>query len=273
LRHDEARHYVEAVVQAGAKAIIFTGGGEPLLHRDALDVIRHAAYLGLDVGLITNGLALTPDMSAELVRLCTWIRVSLDAGTATAYQATHGVSQFKKVIEQLHGLVGAKHQTAATCTVGVGYLTSRATVAGMESFLKVATELGVDYAQFRPYHGDLTDIRATLARLMAQYPIATASMQKYEHFADVEKRPYTACHGRYFATVIGADAHVYVCCHMRGKREYSLGDLRRESFDQIWARRHDLTIDFADCPLFCRADECNRLLFELQKPKTHVNFL
>jgi MoaA/NifB/PqqE/SkfB family radical SAM enzyme len=273
LRYEEARKYMRQIAVAGAKAVIFTGGGEPLLHPDAVRLMRHAFEDDLEVGLITNGLALTPAMSEELVSLCTWIRVSLDAGTAAMYRRTHGVNQFARVVANIGQLVQAKYQTPSPCTIGVGYLTGRETLAGMEAFLQVATDLGVDYAQFRPFHGDFTPVQTSVADLQTRYPIATWSAQKYEHFADLNKRPYTACHGRHFVTVIGADAHVYVCCHMRGKREYSLGDLRQASFEQIWARRYDLTIDFADCPFFCRADECNRLLFELQKPKTHVNFL
>lgn len=269
----EVQDYVQQLWDAGAKAVIFTGGGDPLVHRDAVDLMAFAKTLGLDVGLITNGLALTAKKSHRLVQICTWIRVSLDAGGPAMYKLTHGVDCFVSILDRVGELVAAKKATGSTCTIGLGYLTGPATLSGMETFLQHATALGVDYAQFRPFHGDLTDIRPAFEALQKRYPVATASLQKYAHFADADKRPYGECHGRHFTTVIGADANVYVCCHMRGNPKYALGNLREHTFAEIWARRHTVRIDFQDCPLFCRLDECNRLLNELIKPKTHLNFL
>jgi MoaA/NifB/PqqE/SkfB family radical SAM enzyme len=277
LTFDEAIVYLEDLCALGAKGVIFTGGGEPLLHPRALDVIRYAKLVcRMDVGLITNGLVLAahPELSEELVHLCTWIRISLDADGPEMYQATHGVNRYYAVVAAIAYLVTCKQEQAgAIATIGVGFLTGPATVGGMEGFLQVATELEVDYAQFRPFHGDDTDIRPEYERLKALYPVATASIQKYDHFDDAVKRPYTECHGRHFTTVIGADANVYVCCHMRGIAKYAIGNLRVAPLATVWAARHHVPIDFADCPLFCRADEFNRMLFELKKPKTHVNFL
>jgi MoaA/NifB/PqqE/SkfB family radical SAM enzyme len=273
---DEVKQFLDELRALKAKAIIFTGGGEPLLHTHALEAIRYARDLGFDVGLITNGLVLAahPELSEELVHLCTWIRISLDAAGPEMYQATHGVNRYYAVVAAIAYLVTCKQEQAgAIATIGVGFLTGPATIGGMEGFLQVATELEVDYAQFRPFHGDDTDIRPEYERLKVLYPVATASIQKYDHFEDVVTRPYTDCHGRHFTTVIGADANVYVCCHMRGLEKYVLGNLRDTCLSAVWERRHDVVIDFADCPLFCRADEFNRMLFELKKPKTHVNFL
>lgn len=269
--------YLDELKMVHAKAVIFTGGGEPLLHDDALDILQYAAARGFDIGLITNGLALATGPKSEwikdLVHLCTWIRVSLDADGPEMYRQTHGVNRYYAVVGVVEKLVEAKRRDNATCTLGLGFLTGADTISGMEGFLQNARTLGVDYAQFRPFHGDKTDIRILFEDLKERYPFATASIQKYAHFGDANPRPYTECHGRHFTTVIGADAEMYVCCHLRGKSGYSLGNLRKRPFAEVWEKRHNVAIKFSDCPLFCRNDENNRLLFELKKPKTHVNFL
>ena len=47
-------------------------------------------------------------------------------------------------------------------------------------------------------------------------------------------RNYQKCYGQQFAAVIAADARVYVCCHMRGFDKYCIGDLKKNTFKEIW---------------------------------------
>jgi pyrroloquinoline quinone biosynthesis protein E len=57
----------KAVQQTGAHHITLTGG-EPLLRKDALDVVDHACSLASSVTLITNGSHVGPDVAARLAR-------------------------------------------------------------------------------------------------------------------------------------------------------------------------------------------------------------
>lgn len=64
----------------GAKSVEITGGGNPLLYRDGKkninDLIRYAADLGLDIGIITNSERLNV-LNPDLYRFINWIRISL----------------------------------------------------------------------------------------------------------------------------------------------------------------------------------------------------
>ena len=46
----------------GAKAITFTGGGEPMIHKDFYEILVTSKKLGFDCGLITNGSIITRKM-------------------------------------------------------------------------------------------------------------------------------------------------------------------------------------------------------------------
>lgn len=277
---EEAEDYLKQVVDLGAKGLIFTGGGEPLVHFNFVNALTKAKELGLHIGLITNGLALASNNIYPILANCDWVRISLDAGNPEMYKKTHGmeIEAWTLVLENIEKLTFYKDILKSKCVIGLGYLTGKETVdyKEIEDFVKLAIKLGVDYAQFRPFHNDLTGIEEQLTNLTKNYGnIVTASYQKYSRFNDQNKRPYEKCYGCNFATTIGANGEMFVCCHMRGIEKYSLGSLRKETMVEIWKRRQAVfdKIDFKDCPLFCRCDEFNRLLSEIKKPKQHQEFL
>ncbi len=81
--------YLKQLVPLGLKSVILSGGGNPLLYRDGQadfnTLVEHIHGLGLEIGLITNGLPLvTVDGRAtwkgvklSTIDKCTWIRLSL----------------------------------------------------------------------------------------------------------------------------------------------------------------------------------------------------
>jgi radical SAM protein with 4Fe4S-binding SPASM domain len=268
----------------GAKAVIFSGGGEPLVNGATIRAILDAKYQGYDVGLITNGLALRPEFMVNLLHACTWIRISVDAGTAKLYEKTHGMDaqDFQQVLINIRTLVEQRKDTQESCDIGTAYLTGRIVPetldpTEMREFVRISRSVGADYCQFRPFHDDLTDPTEIIEEIRKDdWGITIApSEQKYRRMSDKVQRPYGKCYGVNFSTAIGADGYVYVCCHQTGKTKYRLGYLREERLSDIWSRRQEMfdTIDFKDCPPFCRCDEFNRVLWEIAKHKRHVNFL
>jgi hypothetical protein len=149
--------------------------------------------------------------------------------------------------------------------------------------------LGVDYLQFRPlqvhvdgsFKYDRKDITGEIERCMKESRTGfkvLCSQHKYEMMQDASfGRHYGICYGHQFATVIAADARMYLCCHMRGHSRYCLGDLRRNSFREIWnsrrRKRVAANIDFRDCVPLCRDNTFNQILWNIRQPREHVNFL
>ena len=268
----------------GAKAFTFTGGGEPLVNPDTIPALIEAKkrWLQGDFGFITNGLVLDNSSMMAILKNCVWVRISLDASDAEMYKETHGMPEksFERVLRNIDKLVNLKKEMKSKCTIGVGYLTRTSTLRGMESFTETMKGLGVDYVQFRPFHGDSTQITEQFQKCQ---DFATSSFSvlcsshKYEKIAQGWARPYDVCYGHSFAGVIGADAEVYLCCHMRGMSEFSFGNLREQSLEEIWnsdkRKKVIQSIDLTKCPPMCRCDTFNELLWEIRKPQEHVNFL
>ena len=107
LTYNEAIDYIDQLIDMGLQGIVFTGGGEPLCNPDTLRVVEYVFNKGIDIGFVTNGLALDEKNSSELVKCCTWIRISLDASTKETYKLTHGMDEncFEQVLENIGILV------------------------------------------------------------------------------------------------------------------------------------------------------------------------
>lgn len=96
----------ERVIHEGAReglaAVRLGVTGEPLLRPDLFDFIRIAKEAGLvDVMLITNGVALTPEVSARLIASgLTRLMVSVDAATESTYQRIRG-GRLSKVVDHI----------------------------------------------------------------------------------------------------------------------------------------------------------------------------
>ena len=60
-----AERIIDELGEAGVRALIFTGGGEPLCHPDTPDMVTRARARGMDVGFITNGQLLKPESAGE----------------------------------------------------------------------------------------------------------------------------------------------------------------------------------------------------------------
>ena len=276
LSEHQALSIIKQIADLNAKAIIFSGGGEPLLNPSTLTAIKYASKIGLDVGLITNGIELVD--TDVILKHCTWCRISLDAGTSEVYEMTHGQGNklFVKVVNNIKRMVQQKKLMGSKCTIGTGYLTGKSTMNGMLDFAKLSKELGVDYAQFRPFHHDAISIHENLVvakKLETDTFKMLFSEHKYNHFD--KPRSYDKCYGVNFAAVVTADYEMTVCCHTRGMTEFTLGDLNKNSLIEIWSNRQSVfdKIDISKCLLCCRCDTINIVLDNMISNNPHGNFL
>jgi len=286
----------------GGRGITFTGGGDPLASPCTVEAVRHARSLGLDVGFITNAQALDEKTARALLADCQWLRVSLDAATPEVFRRTHGMGEvhFRKVLDNVRLLCRLKKETGSSCTVGIGFLTSKETARDIYAFAVLGKELGVDYAQYRPLlrrlgepaidYGDgsvVAEMRRAAA-LSTETSRVLCSEHKYELIQKGDiARKYGKCYGQEFAAVVAADGRMYVCCHMRGMGKYALGDLSKESLAELWngekRRRTAAGVDFKDCPPLCRCGSFSSILWNIKEngastesskePSDHPNFI
>lgn len=280
LRSSESRtrSLIDDLSAIGVKSILFTGGGDPTMHRRWKSLVAHAASKRLEVGLITNGVV---DVS-DVVEHCTWIRFSVDAASSDLYSIQHGRREhFPVVIDSVRRAVSRKAESNSRCTIGVGFLTGKQTSHEIRKFVELWSCIDVDYIQFRPLidsYGDKwfdgsDEVIKEIDAARAMDPRVVASDQKYSGFDGYGKTE--KCYGIFFETAIAADGLVYTCCNHKGVAKYAIGNLHIEPFRQIW-ERHLASGEFSvteDCPRFCRHFGNNRLVDLIVRPQMHENFI
>jgi len=237
-------------VEMGTRAVEFTGGGEPLVHKDAPMLLGYAQDLGLDTALITNGILL-PKVTKSSVRT-TWLRVSIDAAT----EATYGIVRptlgqknvFKKVCDNLENAVITRDLLGTDCTIGAGFVVHQQNYKEIYDFVKLAYNLGVDNVRisglFSP-QGDLYH-QAHRDEAMALEQQAIADFDGKDGFkvhgrfneklADLAKSPnFKKCWYQEMTTYIGGDSKLYRCCVTSYNQQGYIGDLRvHGGFKSLW---------------------------------------
>lgn len=283
-----SREQIDLIVRSlrdiGNQGVILSGGGEPLISPHFSYAVKGLRKNGMKLGLNSNGLALTEELAELIADNCTYFRISLDAASPELYKKTHGMSPaaFQKTVDNIRMFAQVKKARGSQTSYGVGFLTSRDTAGEMEAFVRLARDCGVDFAQFRPFTGDLYDVTETYQRLKETYETpdfgVRASLQKYKEMKTGGKREYDRCRGMFFSTVITADAKVFACLHYRQREEYYLGTITEDTslsdiFRSPRMRQVYESIDCSKCPSMCRNDAFNRTLDTLSLDVTHREFL
>ena len=276
----------------GVKAINWTGGGEPLLHKDFSKIVTYANSLGIDQGLFTNGSLLNKENSEAILKTHSWIRISIDAGTKETYKNIRKVDDFDLVLNKIQELITLKKKMNSTTSIGIGFVITPENFIEMWDFAKLIRTLYVDYGQYKPciknfnskeqidsnwWYNDIIPILEDICRCT---PKAVVNFYKLNDLIESNfDKKYKECYGHIFCPCIGATGDVWVCTHLRGIDGYSFGNLNEQSFEEIWtsSKRQEVIkkINLDICQFCCKNNEINKILYQIKNPnkETHYNFL
>lgn len=289
------KRFVYQAVRKGVKAMLYSGEGEPLMHKDAADIISHTRKNGIEVALATNGVMLNKEISKKVLENLSWIKISLDAGTKNTYALIHGTSKedFNKVLNNLKQAVKIKKRNKYSCSIGVQSLLIPQNIKEMESLAKILKDIGVDYFVIKPYCShNLSKNKIGVSLKLKNLHFLEKKLEGYSDNAfrvilrknAISKfdklKPYDRCLGLFFAAHISADGEVYPCNAFAGMKKYSYGNIKEDRVSDIWlGMRRKIIVDMFrrfdvnKCRGACRFDEINRYLWELKHPVPHVNFI
>lgn len=273
----KAIEILDDCARLGVGAIEFTGGGEPTVHPDCMAIIAHAQALGLQTGLVTNGVRLKPHPALEQL---TWLRVSLDAGTAATYERIRRSKAWDTVMATLERVGQLKGPL-----VGVGFVVTLENAhelhaaallvkaAGI-SYLRVSamfSELGADY-----YKGRLNIINSERALARSVQDDAFKVVDFFDNrVGDLQQAApdYRFCGEQQFVLYIGGDQKVYTCCTNAYTTHGEIGDLKAQSFAD-WLKTHRrFGFDARSCH-HCQFNDKNRVInWLLQDKPAHVDFV
>lgn len=274
------------------RSVVLKGGGEPTVHPQFPNILKQIDGNGLAIGLITNGSIPRAESREAIAKHVEWIRVSLDAARAETHEKIHGSKDFDRIISNVTWL----KEHATSTLIGLNFVAEPRNVDEMVSFTQMALDLGVDYISIRcvfdPKSPLPTDIRTKMLDQGRQVKAMETESFKVmlgnlnEDYVNATEKPFEfdQCLGPNLIGVVGAEGEVYACCFLRGNKEFSFGNINKDSFNDIWngsKRQHVMDRVYrGECGRVCqggmthnRYNMYNQILNYLAKEsKAHVDF-
>ena len=280
----ELSDYADALHRMGTKAIILSGGGEPLMNPYFDGFIAKLKAYGLQIGLITNGTLLHEH--TDTLRDISWVRLSMDAATDEMFFRMKGVHAFDAVLQNIGSFAKAKGR----CSLGYSFLIvcneKLSNIREIAAAARIAKELGCDYFEIKLQfedveynHPDIPLAKEEMDEIARQIEAAQAlaspgfavltNLNVKRLFSPAEYPDQTRmeqcyiCHLRSVITPQG----LYTCSYHRGHRPMKYGESRGADFGEVWHDRARLDMvrrmDPLKCCVNCARGPANMRIIEM----------
>lgn len=241
LSKDQLEQVIDQVIEFGISAVEFCGGGEPLLHPSIDAAVERLRGQGVSVGILTNGTAISPLRAQLLTRLCSYVRVSVEAGCTETFQRVKRPASaslgFDHVIQNLSLLLESRREQGSRCQISYKFTVDKNNCEDLEAAICLAASLGVDSIQFKSIRNvpselsveEKSSLNQRLAELRTQYPAVRilGSLLPYRVSAPCWLSPLNV--------VIDPCGDLYLCCYYRHRRErHRFGNLFSNSLRELW---------------------------------------
>ena len=288
---DVLKRTISELGKMGTKSIIFSGGGEPTIYQGLTELIELCASYGIKTGLVTNLIRISPKLMDAMVDNMSWVRVSINASSAEAYKIVQGMDPivWPKLLENIKKMVDERNKKGTKLAIGGSFIVQKGNYKESGDFLDLCTDLGVDYAIYRPVQkwsptaalmaGSLGLTKEMIEELKGIAKEKLDENQKKfcdnnlstaaDLFTRVDAtKDYPRCLSSKVESAIGGDGGVYPCCQHVGNTKFASGNILKKPFLEIWmspqARIVNESIEPMSCPP-CRYDYYNRFFNEYEK--------
>lgn len=297
LKTDILKKRLSEMARLGVKSIMYSGEGEPLLHKDIAEIINHTKSLDIDVGLTTNGVLLNKELIDQSLASISWVKVSISGATKETYRKIHQskADDLDKVIKNMSYAVKSRIKNGHKCVLGMQLLLLPENSRDVKMLAEIARDIGLDYLVIKPYsqhpfskttryknikydkYLKLADELEAFNTDKFNVVFRTNTMKKW----DERSRNYKHCYALPFWSYIDAGGNIWGCSIYLGKKEFLYGNIYKQNFKDIFnGLKRSKAIKMAaqklrvkNCRVNCRMDEINRYLWELKHPLEHVNFI
>jgi len=266
---------IKDLKKKGTKAIVFTGGGEPMIHKGFYEILEFTKNNELEVGLITNGSAIVENKLEILVKNLKWLRVSMSGGDSKSYNLVQGKDHFEKVIGNINLLSNYKlsNELNNQFKIGIRMLVNEDNYLTLENLAKIASKIrGLNYLQVAPnqFSNDQGKFwnseeikklflkiknklqKDKIAFLGASFDVLQIDNQNKKKIIDVPKK----CYAHFYQFAIMADGNVVFCKNSRFNKNFIIGNIYEKSIHEIWNSEKNLELESwirpNNCGLICK---------------------
>lgn len=237
---DEVKHVLKELREAGTRFVDLVGG-EPLARKDILDILAYAREIGQPVMVNTNGVLVTGEFVRELKKVNPDVLfgVSIDGASPGTCDALRGKGTFEKALKAIKVLKSEGFRVVPL------FVVNALNWKEFEDYVKLMISVGVDgiyVDRFVPVgRGSdnvvLLDMNPTTwaKALLFVNGVISRYSNKVRFFVEESVNGDLCSAGLTHASIL-ADLRVVPCGHFRYNADYTMGDLKKEGFDEIWNR-------------------------------------
>ena len=267
----EAKKVVYELKNLGVQGIVWSGGGEPLLHPDFFEILDLSHSLGIANGLITNFSLVPTERIGPLVQQLSWLRVSFNAGNRKNYQEVHGLDHFDRVSKNIKMLIKANQKDENNLPISLSMVYDKKNLHSTLDLVKHAAALRVNSLHIRPdqfiedvewltsddVKQKLEDAKRLPQKMQSSLQVSTSEYMEQQY---IEHYP-PSCYAHFFTLSITADGAVNFCKSRFDTPETNCGDIHSMSLHDIWNTPHvkalEKQIQPHTCAGFCRQMHVN----------------
>jgi MoaA/NifB/PqqE/SkfB family radical SAM enzyme len=277
--------------EMGIKAVTYSGGGEPLMHPNIIEVLKKTLEYDIDLSMITNGQRLKGE-AAEILRKAKWVRVSIDSCDPVTFSETRNRPEnwFNELAENIKNFSKIKE---SSCVLGINFVVNEKNKNHVYKAAEFYKNLGADHIKFSAawksegfseYHNQFKeDVVAQIKK--AKEDFAGENFEIYDTYesdfslSGVSERKYNRCYVMQTIPVIGADSRVYFCHNKAYDDTGVLGSIKDQSFKELWfskeaAEKFKNFNPNKSCRHQCTNDAKNIFIHDaLNSFGEHVNFI
>jgi len=137
------------------RSLVFSGGGEPLLAKDFIQIVEYlnSRHSDIELSIYTNGIAMNGKKAEIIARRFKRVTISINASTPKIYRKIMGVDMFQNVVSNIKNLYKLKSEYQSNLEIELSFVVSALNIDDLPALVFVAKEVGagsisVQYCRF-----------------------------------------------------------------------------------------------------------------------------
>jgi MoaA/NifB/PqqE/SkfB family radical SAM enzyme len=236
---EEEKHFraVSDLIDFGAKAFDFAGGGEPTMMPYLSKLMRYIQGRQASYSLITNGTLITDELIYELAVGASYVRISLEASNEDLYCRYKGEvpSTWNKVLRSVADLVSIKKEHP-DLEVSLKFSVGKS-LRGEKHYrdaIAIAERLGVDRINFKSLRHKPEELSEEEKQIEANIiDNLSSSIPIYSWILPTQTIPQ--CWLNPLHTVMDWEGNLYICCYYYYRHEeLMIGNILQTPLEELW---------------------------------------
>lgn len=213
--------------------LLFYFQGEPYLNPDFLDMVKYASDRGIYTATSTNAHYLKDANAKRTVESgLDRMIVSIDGTTQETYQNYRVGGTLEKVIEGTKNVIKWKQELGSkTPHIIFQFLVVKPNEHQIEDVKKLGAEVGVDEVRFKT--AQIYDYENDPNNLIPENEKYSRYKKTEDGHTTIKNPLLNHCWKLWHSCVLTWDGLVVPCCFDKDAT-HQLGDLKKNSFDEIW---------------------------------------